>query len=181
MNQSLQFEQNKSIALRIVRKRLKELNTEKLEKFILKHGGLIFHEVAFNRIVSESFNTELSYFIAYNNSNKIIGICPLHTVKKELLKLTYSNPAIFEVPYGGWVFDKSEVSINKLINKMKIGLNESLIYWSNIQIKENFYKCDNSNTSHQTAIVDLSLGEDIILNNVINSKIRNMIRNAIKS
>jgi len=171
--------------MKVIRKNISEIDNRErreIDKLIENNCGLIFHEIEFNKIVSESFNTELSYFIAYNNFNKIIGICPLHTIKKGLVKLTYSNPTIFEVPYGGWVFDKSEVSIYELIKQMKIGFNESLIYWSNIQIEEDIYK-DNilKIFPHQTAIVDLSLEEDTIWKNIIHSKRRNMIRKALKS
>ena len=129
--------------MKIIRKNIFEIdNKERIEidKLIESNFGLIFHEVEFNRIVSESFTTELSYFIAYNDKNQMVGICPLHTIKKGLVKTTYSNPAIFEVPYGGWVFDKNEISISELINKMKVGLNETIIYSSNIQIDDSEYK-----------------------------------------
>ena len=171
--------------MKIIRKKFTEVDNKEIleiDELIENNFGLIFHETQFNRIVSESFNTELSYFVAYNNDNKIIGICPLHTIKKGLIKLTYSNPAIFEVPYGGWIFDKKQVKIQQLLKYTNPLYNESFTYWSNIQIKEDIYKgFFGQITPHQTAIVDLSLEEDTIWKNIIHSKRRNMIRKALKS
>ena len=165
--------------MKIIRKKFTEVDNKEIleiDELIENNFGLIFHETQFNRIVSESFNTELSYFVAYNNDNKIIGICPLHTIKKGLIKLTYSNPAIFEVPYGGWIFDKKQVKIQQLLKYTNPLYNESFTYWSNIQIKEDIYKgFFGQITPHQTAIVDLSLEEDTIWKNIIHSKRRNMI------
>jgi len=168
--------------MKIIRKKFTEVDNKEIleiDELIENNFGLIFHETQFNRIVSESFNTELSYFVAYNNDNKIIGICPLHTIKKGLIKLTYSNPAIFEVPYGGWIFDNSEISISDLIKQMKIGFNESLIYWSNIQIEDDKYKnLQTKKTELQTPIIDLSYTTDEILHRYVSKKQRQDIRRA---
>lgn len=170
--------------MRIIRKKISEIDSKessKINQFIEENKGLIFHETKFNEIVSGSFNTNLSYLLAYEN-NKLAGICPMHTIKKGFLNLTYSNPAIFEVPYGGWVFDNKQVSIQHLLNQTNPSFNEHLTYWSNIQIKEDSDGYDNlAFTSHQTAVIDLSPDEDTIWKGVINSKRRNMIRKALKS
>ena len=143
--------------MRIFRKNISEIDEKQwknINQFIEENNGLVFHETKFNEIVSESFDTGLSYLLAYKNG-KLAGICPLHTIKKGFLKLTYSNPAIFEVPYGGWVFDNKQVSIQELLNKTNPLFNEHLTYWSNIQIKEDSNEYDNLNfSSHQTAVID---------------------------
>ena len=170
--------------MRIFRKNISEIDENQrkdINQFIEENNGLIFYETKFNEIVSESFNTELSYLFAYKNGG-LVGICPIHTIKKGFLKLTYSNPAIFEVPYGGWVFDNKQVSIQHLLNQTKPSFNEHLTYWSNIQIKEDSNEYDNLNfSSHKTAVIDLSSDEDTIWKEIINSKRRNMIRKALKS
>lgn len=170
--------------VRIFRKNISEIDENQrkdINQFIEENNGLIFHETKFNEIVSESFDTGLSYLVAYKNG-ELAGICPMHTIKKGFLKLTYSNPAIFEVPYGGWVFDKERITTQQLLDKTKPSFNEYLTYWSNIQIKEDSNEYDNLNfSSHQTAIIDLSPDEDTIWKDIINSKRRNMIRKALKS
>ena len=169
--------------MRIFRKNISKIEKQckGIDQFIEENNGLIFHETKFNEIVSESFDTDLSYIVAHKNG-RLAGICPLHTIKKGFLKLTYSNPAIFEVPYGGWVFDNKQVSIQQLLNKTNPSFNEHLTYWSNIQIKEDSNEYDNLNfSSHQTAVIDLFPDEDTIWKGVINSKRRNMIRKALKS
>jgi len=151
-------------------------------KFIEDYGGLVFHEIEFNKIVSEVFNTESSYLIAINSKEQILGICPMHTTKKGPLKKTYSNPSIFEVPYGGWIFDGKQVTINQLLKVTRPSCNESLTYWSTLQIQEDIYKDNISGTQpRQTAIIDLSLAEENIWEDIIHSKRRNMIRKALKS
>jgi hypothetical protein len=171
--------------MKIVRENINEtkiLKLEEMNQFIKLNRGLIFHEVEFNKIVSEVFNTKLSYLIALNSGDQIIGICPLHTIEKRLLKLTYSNPTIFEIPYGGWIFDGRLLAINQLLKQTKLSYNESLIYWSNIQIKEDIYKGNIVGAHHrQTAVIDLSLTEEDTWKAIIHSKRRNMIRKALKS
>ncbi len=170
--------------MKVIRKSIAVIENKErkeIDKFIKDNCGLVFHEIEFNRIVSDVFKTEFSYLIAINNKKKIIGICPLHTIKKGLLKLTYSNPAIFEVPFGGWVFDDTQITIKELMAHTRMSYNESLTYRSNIQIKEDIYKNNISNISpHQTAIIDLSLEKNGIWKNIIHSKRRNMIRKAEK-
>jgi len=169
--------------MRIFRKdisKIGENQCKEIDQFIEENDGLIFHETKFNEIVSGSFNTNLSYLLAYEN-NKLAGICPMHSVKKGFIKLTYSNPAIFEVPYGGWVFNDKLVSIQHLLNQTNPLFNECLIYWSNIQIKEDSIKYNDLDfSSHQTAIIDLSAAEDSIWMDIINSNKRNKIRKALK-
>ena len=170
--------------MRIFRKDILEIDDNQrknINQFIEENNGLIFHETKFNEIVSESFDTSLSFLLAYKN-NKLAGICPMHTIKNGILNLTYSNPAIFEVPYGGWVFDNEQISIQHLLNQINPSFNEHLTYWSNIQIKGNSNEYYNlAFSSHQTAVIDLSPDEDTIWEGVINSKRRNMIRKALKS
>lgn len=169
--------------MRIFRKNISEIDEnqrDEINQLIEENNGLIFHETKFNEIVSESFDTGLSYLVAYKNG-ELAGICPLHTIKKGLVKLTYSNPTIFEVPYGGWVFDKSQISISELINRMKFEFNESLIYWSNIQIEDDVYKnLQTKKTELQTPIIDLSYTTDEILHRNVARRRRQNINSAIR-
>lgn len=171
--------------MKIIRKKITLINNNEIleiDKLIENNFGLIFHEVEFNRIVTESFNTVLSYFIAYNESNKIISICPLHTFKKGLIKTTYSNPALYEIPFGGLVWNQELTTINELLKKIKLSYNESLVYWSNIQIKDNEYEsCKIAKQEFQTGIINLEANDKYIWENAINPKKRNKIRKAKKN
>jgi hypothetical protein len=118
--------------LRVYRKELLNLNNKELNSFILKNNGLIFHEPEFNLIVSEFYNTSFFYWVAYNKKD-IVGICPGHLIKNKLLNQIYSNPAIFEIPYGGWVYNKSKISLSVLLKKMNLKFNEALSYWSGFE------------------------------------------------
>ena len=169
--------------MKIYRNNIINIDTKQrinIENFTNNNRGLIFHEIRFNEIVSEVFNTKLSYLTASINKDQMIGFCPLHTIKKRLIKLSYSNPTNYGVPYGGWVFDNNEVGINELIKKSKLSFNESLIYRTNIDINEDSISIPNS-SEYQTAIVDLSMDIEKIWEAIIHSKRRNMIRKAEKS
>jgi len=170
--------------LKIIRKNITELNANDkstIDKFVEDNDGLIFHETTFNEIVANNFKTKLSYALAYGNED-LIGVCPIHIIKKGLLKINYSNLSHCEVPYGGWIYDKNKISIRILMASTKIKLNESLNYWSTIQPNNNDYL--NSGITEMvrfnTVILDLSTTIDDIFNKSLSSKQRNKIRRAQK-
>jgi hypothetical protein len=168
--------------MEIVRKTFFEISkSEKsqIDIFIGQNNGLIFHEIKLNEIVSGIFSTELSYILAYINK-KLVGICPVHTLKKGILKNSYSNNGSFEIPYGGWVFDKNSTEFQKLWNKFPLRFNESITYWSSL-MSDIPGKIKKTGISFQTGYVNLDLSENEIFNSVIHSKRRNMIRKAEKS
>jgi hypothetical protein len=168
--------------LKIVRRNISQLNADEknhIDKFIEDNNGLIFHETKFNEIVSQTFNSKFSYFLAFEDKS-LIGICPIHSIKSGLVTNTFSNNGSFEIPYGGWVFDDNSTSFPRLWNRTAINPLESIIYYSSF-----FYdipeKLKKSNKKLQTGLIDLNASEDDLFNNVINSKRRNMIRKAEKS
>jgi Acetyltransferase (GNAT) domain len=167
--------------MKIIRKFINELSeSEKnhIDGFIERNGGLIFHETKFNEIASKTFKSDLSYFLAYSDQN-LIGICPVHSIKRGILKNSYSNNGGFEIPYGGWVFNEKITSIEILYENLPISLNESLIYWSFLNnIPEKLKK---QSKQLQTGIVNLNISENELYEKVIHSKRRNMIRKAEKS
>ncbi len=154
-----------------------------IDRFIELQGGLIFHETEFNRIVSEVFHTRLFYLVAYHSTGGLKAVCPIHTIKNNFLKLSYSNPAIFEVPYGGWVYDSKQVQLQDLIRKIPLSMNETLIYWSNLQVEGDEYRQHfrAGLSVKQTAVVDLTQSQEWIWKSAVHSKRRNMIRKALKS
>jgi hypothetical protein len=168
--------------MKVIRKSISQLNVnDKLEidQFINSHEGLIFHSTKFNEIASATFDTDLSYFLAYVDK-KMVGICPIHSVKKGLLRITYSNNGSFEIPYGGWVFYDKFTSIQSLWNKLPIRLNESITYWSSF-MKGIPEKLKKKGKKFQTGLINLNISEKELFNNVIHSKRRNMIRKAEKT
>lgn len=169
--------------LEIIRKNISHFNADEkatVDKFIKENSGLIFHETDFNEIVSECFNTNLGYALAYKEE-KLIGICPIHTVKKGLLKISFSNPSQFEVPYGGWVFTKELTSNSELINKLETSFNEMLTCWTSLLAMPQGKVIENNSKTFFTALIDLSKAQQDIWEQDINSKRRNMIRKADKS
>lgn len=170
--------------MKIIRVTLSHLTNHQLyeiESFLDSNFSTIFHEPDFNRIVEDVFGTKFSYNLAYNQKGKLVALCPLHSQKIGILKNTYSNPSIYEVPYGGWVYDKDEVDFSYLINEMKLSLNESLVYISPPLFEKDEYKKVGKKIKFQTAIVDLMMHEEEIWRNIINQKKRNKIRKAQKS
>ncbi len=169
--------------MRIVRKRLCDLSSNDIEEigsFLNSHLSTVFHEPDFNKIVEEAFNTEFSYYLAYNDKGELIALCPQHSIKNGILTRTYSNPAIYEVPYGGWIYDITKVSFPKLINQKRISFNESLTYWSIPQIVNDDYKELQQKRIFQTAIIDLNLSEDAIFDNCLSANKRSRIRRAMR-
>lgn len=121
--------------------RIKRINASLLDPaleleingFCDQHMGTVFHETDFNRIASRVFKTDLSYFLAYQDKT-LVGVMPCQTFNNRLIRQSFSNLSSFEIPYGGWVFDKHLVQIDKLVRKTPLGMNESLGVMSNIEL-----------------------------------------------
>lgn len=162
---------------------LSPTDRQDIDRFIELQGGLIFHQTGFNRIVSEVFHSRLFYMTVSHANGGLKAVCPLHTIKNRWITLSYSNPAIFEVPYGGWVGDADTVYFQDLIKQMPLGVNEALIYRTNLQVEKGEYRrhFPDEVLTKQTAVVDLSQSQEWIWERVVHSKRRNMIRKALKS
>ena len=168
--------------MKVIRKSINELSeSEKTEidNFIELNNGLIFHETKFNEIASEIFNSNLSFFLAYTDK-RLVGICPVHSIKRGLLSHSYSNNGSFEIPYGGWVFDVKYSTFQSLWNKIPIHINESIVYWSSF-INDIPEKQKKEGKAFQTGLINLNGSENELLGNTIHAKRRNMIRKAEKS
>lgn len=170
--------------MRIIKKKLADLKQEEIsniEMFLNNNYSTIFHEPCFNEIIEEAFGTIFFYILVYNNQRELIALCPIHFKKNKLLKIAYSNPTIFEVPYGGWVYNQNEISLRELLNQLKLSINEMLIYTTYPLLFENNNFDIKDAVKFQTAVIDLKMSEDFIWNNYINQKRRNMIRKAQKN
>ena len=167
--------------MRVVRKKLSDLSSDEIqqiEHFLENNYCTVFHEMKFNKIIEEIFKTEFSYYIAYSNDGRLIALCPSHSIKDGLLTMNYSNPAMYEVPYGGWVYDRNETSLLELMNQMKLPFNEALTYWSFPQIDSNNYIQVNKKIRFQTAIIDLTLSIDDIRYKYVSRNTRHNINRA---
>ena len=166
------------------RKKLSDLSTNEIrgiESFLELNISTIFHEPDFNRIVAEVFDTEFSYYLVYNHNGELVALCPLHSKKEGLLKITYSSPSIYEVPYGGWIYNRSNINLPNLINNMRLSINETLVYTSIPLFHTDEYNQVKEKIKFQTAILNLEVSEDEIWRNSIHQKRRNMIRKAQKN
>ena len=167
--------------MRMIRRKMSELSGEEIkeiERFLDNNFSTVFHEPGFNRIVAEVFKTKFSYYLVYNYDRKLIAICPLHSIKNGILTETYSNPAIYGIPYGGWVYEKNEVSLKILINLMQLTYKESITYWSCPQIKSDNYTQVKVKGRFETAIIDLALSVDDIKHKFVSKNCRHNINRA---
>jgi len=158
---------------------LTEHQKEEIDQFIDCNNGLVFHYTKLNEIVSEFNKTELFYLVAYKE-NLIIGICPLHCIRKGFLRLNYTNNGNYEIPYGGWVFNINQIKFKELWDSLSVGLLGSLTYHSSFiyDIPEILKK---KGKKFETGTIDLFQTNEAIWQNNINPKKRNKIRKAEKS
>jgi hypothetical protein len=167
----------------ICRKTLRELSRKavrEIDAFVETNFSTVFHEIPFNQIIAEVFHTELSYNLVYNNAGKLVALCPLHTLPKRVRKETYSNPAMYDVPYGGWIYDRKELSLYDLMNHLQLCFNESLTYWSIPQIEHNDYDAIGGIHQYTTGVIDLTSTLDDILHQCLKRKRRQSINSAIR-
>jgi hypothetical protein len=169
--------------MKTVRKRLsdiKGIESEAICSFLNSHFSTVFHEPAFNRIFSEVFGTEFSYYVAYDSEENMIGLCPVHSIRKGALRLLYSGLAQYDVPYGGWIYDGQAVHLGELLESMKFSFNEALAYWSIPQLQTGDYTSIVGKREFQTGIIDLAPPLEEILRNNIERQRRQDIRRAAR-
>ena len=108
MNSRSQLSVQREAMLQMSDSRKNEVNN-----FIISNMGTPFHEVHFNCIASECFNTHAIYLIAYKGSD-IVGVCPIHYFSNGIVKIGFSNLVSYEIPYGGWIYNKDEKEWNDI-------------------------------------------------------------------
>lgn len=154
-----------------------------IQTLIDSFNGLIYHEIDFNRIASKHFKTELYYALCYIKT-EVVAFTPLHFIKTTPLTYCYSR-IIYDVPYGGWVYNNEFIKEDQLIKEFFKKQNKlsSYIYTSNILAKtkeiETFLKTGNLKSLKETLLVDLSKSQDEIWESFSSEK-RNKIRKAAK-
>jgi len=147
----------------------------------------IFHTIEWNKCIKKIFNTKFHIGVLKDYDGEILSLIPYHVVKKSnnIINI-YSPPAMFEIPYGGFLFgdEKNDLQEKVINNFLKYftsqykncacfitGLPGTKIRISNSASKIRYLK---------TPIVNLALTEDEIFAS-FNSKRRNMIRKANKN
>ncbi len=131
-----------------------------------------------NEVVSKVFNTELLHYLILQD-NELIGYCAAHLLKEKFLTTIEMKP-LYDIPYGGFISNglySDEQLIKLLPRKNRI----KYIYSSGPIVDKKKTNEHANFTSKETAITDLTLPEDIIWKNAVNSKRRNMIRKAEKA
>lgn len=159
---------------------LSRTDIEHIIDFLDNNFGTVFHEPHFNSVVESIFHTEFFYDLAYNKEDKLIALCPLHIIKRGLLSHIFSNPGIHGVPYGGWIYDKNETSVQELMEQIQLSYNEALTYWSIPQIDNNAYTNIEHTREFKTGIIDLTLSLDDILHTHISKKRRQGINRSMR-
>jgi len=146
----------------------------RISDIINEYNGSIFHELELNNIVQENFNSELYYLV--DKPDKINCFTPVHIIKDKYGVKRYNCNPIGDIPYAGFT---GNCLID--ITKFSVGPFESIKYAGFPYMNDVIHKINDNLSFGETTMVDLSLDEDEIFNNVIHSKRRNMIRKAIKS
>ena len=146
---------------------------KQISKVIEDNMGSVFHEVVLNEIAASQFNTELFYFV--NDTKEIKVLSPVH--KKILGPLTtcYHFKPFFDIPYAGFV-GKHQIDFNEI----SVGPFEAVKY-AGFPYEVSLNEGRNGTIIGETNMINLSLSEAEIFDNVINSKKRNMIRKALKN
>lgn len=165
--------------MRIARVRDDLLNQEDLVAFeaLASKDGTIYHEVPFNRIVRDTFGTELSWALAYDGP-RVSGFMPVHTVKQGWKLHTYAGPRHLEVTYGGWATEVQDGKVGLLAARVPARWNESLEVWSPPLPTVEMKRPRGKSVEFQTALVDLERPEEAIWSESLDAKRRNMIRKA---
>ena len=169
--------------MRLVRKKLMaidETEEKTISSFLDTHFSTVFHEPAFNKIVSEVLGTEFSYCIAYDREDNMIGVCPLHSIKRGALRQLHSGLSMHDIPYGGWICELRVTNPLELLSRMKLAFNENLTYWSIPQLQPDNGLSLRSEREFQTGIIDLSRPLDEILHEDLDRKRRQDISRAEK-
>lgn len=170
--------------MRVVERKRAELSgpeSDEIMGFLENHYSTIFHDEKFNTIVADIYHTDFSYQLVYDRENTLIAVCPYHSYTQGPMRITHSNPTIYEVPYGGWIYDERECDIRDLLRFRKTAMNEVLFYWSTPGVGRCVPDSPGRRTTFKTSFIELGETEENILQTAINGKRRNMIRKAVKS
>lgn len=169
---------------------IEDLSDEEINKINLFIDELpntsIFHTVEWNKCIRKIFNTKFQIGVLKDYDGEILSLIPYHVVKKSnnIVDL-YSPPAMFEIPYGGFIFsdeknDLQEKVINKFLKYFISQYKNCACFITGLPGTKITISNSASIRYLKTPIVNLKLTEDEIFAS-FNSKRRNMIRKAEKN
>lgn len=158
--------------------RLYKNDFDKIDTFLSNNFSSPTHWQDWNNIISKYYKTEFFYF-ALINDNNIVGICPVHRIKNKFNYILMSGPKVYNIPFGGWIFNES---VNFNFSDLKLNYNEFFEIFSLPLINEfnaNYEGCELLKP-YETAIINLERSEEEILNSFTTQK-KYKIRKAIKN
>ena len=148
-----------------------------VETFLERNFSSPTHWPDWNLCVSEEFDTDFYYLLAYQD-NELIGVYPKHRERLKGVLFREFSGQYKLIPFGGWIFSRPINVSNGLMNYSKKILVNSLCY-SLPEIPEFNVNLSNlSGDAMQTLAINLSNNLEDIWENELNGKRRNMIRKA---
>jgi hypothetical protein len=135
------------------------------------------HWPDWNILLSRYHDTNFYYLAAYDDQ-ELMGICPVHELKKSFTSILKSGQFFYN-PYGGWIFSR-EQEID--MTRTPLSFNQSLIGFSLPTLDEFKAKyLGESSGEFITLLVDLNKSYDEIFTKDFESRLRNTIRKAEKN
>lgn len=156
----------------------KSNNYQLVSEFLKNNFSSPTHWPDWNLVISKYFSTNFYYLLLFNR-NELIGICPIHEVKKLFLENLFSGQFLYN-PYGGWILNQK--TLKNVYDLHFINQFSFLQVFSLPQITE--FELGNLNKDliyFKTLIIDLNKNIEQIWHECIDSKRRNMIRKAEKN
>lgn len=158
-------------------KKIFETDFDLIISFLQNNFSSPTHWPDWNSVVSKFYKTDFFYFCAYED-DELVGLCPVHKVKKGLIT-DYNSGQFHFIPFGGWIYSK-EIEIES--DDLQIGGFSSFQSFCLPSLPEFGTIIKNNNgRNFKTLIIDLSKDLDLIWNNDVDSKRRNMVRKAEKN
>ncbi|MGB9695790.1 MAG: GNAT family N-acetyltransferase [Ignavibacteria bacterium] len=146
------------------------------EKFLSENFSAPSHYPEWNLIASKTVNSEFYYFLAYYK-DKLVGLCPVHILRRKILSDFYTGITNALIPYGGWIFsEEATIDLSLLPRKLLQSFNGFTL--PSLAEFKVFYTNTNRYLERETTIIDLRKSIDIIWNSELDPKRAYKIRKA---
>lgn len=153
-----------------------EDNFSLAEKFLSENFSAPSHYPEWNLIVSKTVSSEFYYQFAYYK-DKLVGICPVHILRRKILSDFYTGITNALIPYGGWIFsDETAIDLALLPRKLLQSYNGFTLP-SLAEFKVSYCNTDKY-LERETTIVDLRKSIDTIWKEELDPKRTYKIRKA---
>jgi len=147
-----------------------------VEKFLSENFSAPSHFPEWNLIASKVTNSGFYYLLAYFK-DKLVGICPIHILKRNVLSDFYTGISNTLIPYGGWIFSE-EATIDLSLIPRKLLQSYNGFTLPLIPEFKVFYSNSKRYLERETTIIDLRENIDIIWETEIDPKRQYKIRKA---